>query len=341
MKRYLLPALRLIVTGVTIVIVIRLLLSVDMAQVWAAIQSLALVEMVVLLSLLLLVRTLNAVPMAVFVPGLSVRRSLVSDLAACLVATVAPPPGDMFIRFAMFDSWGISRLAGTVGLTLNTLSFYVVKCSAPVLGLTLLLATGQFGGGPLWITAVCAILAGTLVALIVAAVHAERLAANIGRSGGRLAHRFRADAVDPEEWATRMVEFRARVGDRLRTGWPRVGLAGVGMLMAEGYLLVYSLRSVDLPASSIGPLTVIGGYLIAYPLTALPFSGIGVLDGFMFAFIVARVGTSYETAVTAGLVVWRVTTLLVTYALGAGAVLGWRHRHPRVADTGSELTPDP
>jgi hypothetical protein len=53
---------------------------------------------------LLLRQVLNAVPLSQFVEGLGPRRSVQNDLAANLLGTVSPPPGDVLIRVAMFGS---------------------------------------------------------------------------------------------------------------------------------------------------------------------------------------------------------------------------------------------
>jgi hypothetical protein len=58
-----------------------------------------------------------------FVEGLGLRRSVQNDLAANLLGTVSPPPGDVVIRVAMFGSWGVSALEGMAGVTLNMLTF--------------------------------------------------------------------------------------------------------------------------------------------------------------------------------------------------------------------------
>ena len=54
--------------------------------------------------MLLLRQVLNAVPLSQFVEGLGLRRSVQNDLAANLLGTVSPPPGDVVIRVAMFGS---------------------------------------------------------------------------------------------------------------------------------------------------------------------------------------------------------------------------------------------
>jgi hypothetical protein len=72
--------------------------------------------------------------------------------------------------------------------------------------------------------------------------------------------------------------------------------------LTEGLLLVLCLRFVGVPPGQVPAATALAILLVSYPLTALPFAGLGVLD---------------TSAVVAALVVWRVGLLLVPLALGA------------------------
>ncbi len=330
-KRFVLPCLRVLLVGLTIWIIVGLVRSIDLAQVWDSIKLLTWGEILALLALLALLRVLNAVPMTRFIPNFSLPRAVLNDLCANLVSTVAPPPSDMVLRFSMFKAWGIDGTAGFAGVTLNTLMFYVVRFSAPVLGLLVLVLTGELRGGMVWTTGVSALVALLILTILVAAVRAERICASLGRTGGRLGHRIRPAKVDPDVWATKMVEFRSLVGDRLRTHWRSAAAALLAMVLADSAILVFSCRSMDVPASAIATLAIVGGFLVAYPLTALPFAGIGVFDAFLYEFIVGRTGSSYETAIVAALVVWRTTTLLVPYVAGGVALGIWRHIHPKAA----------
>ena len=61
---------------------------------------------------------------------------------------------------------------------------------------------------------------------------------------------------------------------------------------------------------------MLAAFLIAYPLTLLPFFGLGVLDATLAAGWVYLAGDDLEPEIVAGLVVWRVTTLLGALGLG-------------------------
>ncbi len=64
--------------------------------------------------------------------------------------------------------------------------------------------------------------------------------------------------------------------------------------------------------------------MIAYPLTLMPLVGFGVLDAALLASLVTIAGIAYKPQIVAGLVVWRVVTILGTLVLGALVLLWWR-----------------
>ena len=73
-------------------VLVSLVGSVDWQQVVTTLRKVSGVQVPLLLALLVLRQSLNAVPLSVFVPGLG-WRALQNDLTANLVGTVAPPPG--------------------------------------------------------------------------------------------------------------------------------------------------------------------------------------------------------------------------------------------------------
>jgi putative heme transporter len=94
----------------------------------------------------------------------------------------------------------------------------------------------------------------------------------------------------------------------------------LGLLTAEGMLLVVSLRFVGV---SVPILAVLAILFVSYPLTALPLSGLGVLDAAISVVLVDDEGAD-PTAVVAGLVIWRVALLVVPLLLSGLCLLLWR-----------------
>lgn len=322
--------LRIALVVLTIWIVIGLLGKIDFSQVWTAISTLTWREGVALLTLLAVLRTMNAIPISLFIPGLRLPRAVLNDSSAYLVSTVSPPPSDMVLRYSMFKAWDIDVAEGFAGVALNTVLFYAVRFSAPLIGLGVLLVVTEVESNVVLTASVSVLIAVAIMTTLVAVVRARRVAAAVGRTGGRIGHRFKPDDVDPEEWATKVVDFRAHVGDQLRKTWPWATLAMFGMVAFDGSVLLLSLRSVGISAAVLPAALVYGGFLVGYPLTALPFAGLGVLDALLYALAIERLGDGYSSAVVAALLIWRVVTVATPLLIGAGAYALWRRSSPHV-----------
>jgi uncharacterized membrane protein YbhN (UPF0104 family) len=309
-------------------IIIGLVGAIDWSAVWSAVRQLTLPGALLLLVVLLARQTFNGVPLSKFVAGLSLPRSMQNDLGAILLGTVAPPPSDVVLRVSMFRSWGIDPIEGMAGVTLNTLTFYVVRFAAPTLGLVLF-AFVEAEAGYVWAALASALVAVVLLIALVSLSRGDRLARLAGITAGRVAARFRT-SVDPESWAASVVEFRGRVGDRVRTGMIPSLLALTAMVICESVLVLVSIRLVGVPGDAVPTLLVISSFLMAYPLTLFPLMGLGILDALLVAAWTAVAGTDYEARIVAGLIVWRVFSLLVPMLLGVIALALWRRTSPAV-----------
>jgi hypothetical protein len=284
----------------------------------------------VLLALLVLRQGFNAVPLAVFVPGLGLWRGLQNDLTANLVGTLAPPPSDVVVRVSMFRSWGIAAVDGMPGVTLNSLVFYVIRFSVPILGVVLLVGE-DLAGSRVWPSLGSLVVAALMVTGLVLVSRGERAARIVGRTAARVAARFR-DGVDPQAWADAVASFRATMSQRLVRGLPPSMLALTAMVLTDGVIVLLALRLVGVPASLLTALVVLGSFLVVYPLTALPLAGLGVLDAALVVAYTEVAGVAAEPAIVAGLVLWRVVTILGALALGGLSLGWWRWRSARGRD---------
>jgi uncharacterized membrane protein YbhN (UPF0104 family) len=287
-------------------------------------------QIAVLLAVVVVRQVLNAVPLALFVPGLGVVRAVMNDLTAGLVSTLGPPPADFVLRMAMFQSWGMTLASATSGLTLNTVTYFVARFGAPLLGFLIALVTDGFHPGYGWTALTSGAVAVAIVLALVAVTRGERAAAALGRLASRLGHRIAPARVDPERWSAALVAFQAHSGERLRrySGWAAIDL--VGLLLVQGLLLVVCLRFVGVPSSQVPAAAALTILLVSYPLTALPFAGLGVLDAAMSVVLAADEAVD-TSAVVAALVIWRVGLLLVPLLLGGVCLLIWRRTTPPAA----------
>jgi uncharacterized membrane protein YbhN (UPF0104 family) len=316
---------RLVLLAVALVIavvVVRLVGRVEWDEVWISLKHLAWWQAPVLAAVLLVRQVLNAWPLALYIPGVSIYRATLNDQVAILMSTVAPPPSDVALRLSMFSSWGVPVSKALAGTLMNTLSFYVVRFGAPSVGFALLVVTGQ-EVGLRWVDLLSVALAVAILVGMLLVVRSEGLAVRLGRTAAAAASRVR-QGIDADAWARACVEFRTDIADRFRFGFPRALLVLCGMLAVDLTLLVMCLRFVGVDASDVTVAEISVAYLFAYPLTLFPLQGIGIVDALILAALVEAASLEVEAAAVAALVVWRVFTLGGPMLLGAVGLTLWR-----------------
>ncbi len=323
--RVLLLALAAAVT----VVVVRLVGRIDWAAVGDALSRLTWWQPMVLLAMLMVRQVLNAMPLTLYIPNVSPYRATLNDLAAHLMALVAPPPSDFALRMAMFSSWAVPAAKGLAGLVLNTMTFYIVRFATPLAGFVLLAVLGQ-SPGIRWLELLSLALAAALLVALLAVVRSDRLARSVGTRAGRAAGRVRP-SIDPGAWGSACQRFRSDVDDRFRSGFPRGLLSQAGMVAADFALLLLCLRFVGVDAADVSAAEVAVAYLFAFPFTIFPFMGVGVVDALILAAVVESGGLDVEATAVAGLIVWRVVTLAGPASLGVVALALWRRTTARAA----------
>lgn len=312
-------------------IVMGLVGKIDWDTVADALGHLALWQLPVLVLLVVVRQVLNAWPLAIFIPGLGLYRAVVNDQASILMCTVAPPPADLVIRVSMFTSWGIDVSRAIAGVVMNTVSFYITRWYAPVIGFALVLYD-RFDQAFAWAALVGGLAAAALVVVVRIVASGERAARWIGHLAGRIVQRVRS-TVDPDGWADAVSRFRGHVLDKLKQGLPRSLVVLLAMMFCDALVLVLAIRFVDVPSGALPVVEIVAAYMVTYPLTMFPVFGIGILDAASIAILVAYAGLAYEPYLVAAFAVWRIVTIATPLALGALAIVVWKRLPPHaVAD---------
>ena len=315
----------LLLFGLSVVIawiVVGFVGAIDWGEVVDSFRRLSIASIVALLLGLMARQAFNAVPLARFVDGLSWRRSLQNDLGANVVGTFAPPPSDVVLRVSMFSSWGINPVDGMAGVTLNMLTFYAVRFCAPLLGVLVLSGQGV-ERGQLVSAGLSGLVAVAVIGGLIAVMRGDAVAAWAGRAAARVVNRVR-EGVDAEAWALAVVDFRGRMNETVRSGLVPSMLALVAMVLSDSLILLMALRFVGVGPEQLSTVDIIGGFLIAYPLTLMPLAGLGVLDAALLAAFTEIAGLPWEAEIVAALVVWRTITIGGPLALGALTLAWWR-----------------
>jgi len=296
--------------------------DIDWAAVRAALRRLSWSELGVLVGLMLVRNTLNALPLALFIHGIGMLRALVNDLTAHLLAVVAPPPSDIVLRLRMFSSWDVPGPVSLAGTVANTVAFYTVRFAMPLVG-TVLLVVARWETGPLGRVLLSSMVAGAILAVALAAVRRESTAAAVGSAAGHLVRRVRP-STRPEEWSRSAVAFRHHVAAGFSSHLTVSVVGLVAMVLVDASIVVLSLRFVGVGSAEVPALDVYVLFCLVYPFTLFPFMGLGIVDGLIVAGVVDLGGAEVEAATVAGLVVWRTVTLGGPIALGAVTLLVWR-----------------
>ena len=303
-------------------LIVRLVGRIDWVGTWDALGHLEWWQLVVLIGLLFVRQILNALPLVFFISGLGLYRAVLNDLTSHLLSVITPPPGDIVVRISMFTSWGIEASKAIAGSVMNTLAFYILRFSAPILGFLLILPN-RFDYGFGMAALLGAAVAASLSALIVLGLRSELLAERVGRIAGSSAAKLR-NSIDPETWAAALVTFRLDMKGTFAAGFPKSAIGLIGMLFADATVLLLALRFVGVGASDVPAVELYAAFLCIYPLTIFPAMGLGIVDAILLAAMVDVGGLEVEAAGVAALIVWRAITLGGPVLLGAVALGLWR-----------------
>ncbi len=314
-----------VITALVLAALVALAQGLDWDAVGSARGALHVWQLAVLVLVLLLRQVFNCLPLAWFIEGCSVLRAFQNDQASTVMYAVAPPPADYVTRMAMFGSWGLSIPAATAGAVMNTLSFYVIRFGAPMLGVLVMAATGMFDTAEVVPAVLSALISVAILLAIWLGFRDERLAAALGTRSARLVGRFKR-GVDVDAWREAVVAFRLAAAQRIRWALPRSLLVLVAMVVTDAALIVLSIRFVGVSADELSAVPVLTAFLVAYPLTSLFFSGLGVLDAVVIATLLYHVNVdhSLEPELVAAFLIWRVVSLGVPLLMGAVSLVAWK-----------------
>lgn len=276
---------------------------------------------------LMLRQFLNAMPLAVFIPGLGPLKAAGADQGSTLISMVAPPPSDAVFRILVLRSWGISIGSATAGTTCNVIVFYIARWIAPVIGVLILLPT-RWDYGYATTALICLPVAlGILIGGFLVA-RSPRLADKLGRMLGGWVHKVRSK-VDPQSWAESFVTFQGHVAARFNVGLAISVPILILYLFVDATLILAAIRFVGVDAAQLPAIEVYAAYMVLFPLTLFPFHGIGIFDAAIIAAVTAVGNVELESTLVAAMGAYRLITLGGPALLGGTFMVGWKWSNKR------------
>ncbi|WP_157975716.1 lysylphosphatidylglycerol synthase domain-containing protein [Brachybacterium sp. YJGR34] len=328
---------RLVATAIVILVVtvvVRTFRRIDVATVWDALSSVPLWSPLLFLPLLIIRQIFSAAPLSIFLPGVGLYRCTINDLSSNTASAFAPAPSDIVLRVAMFRSWGIDGPRALAATAMNSMTFYIVRFSAPLLGFVLLPLL-SVGPGLRWFDLVSLFIAAFLVTVVLLVLRGRKEARRIGLAMGGMVRRVRG-TTDPEVWAGGFASFQENLSERFGYRFPRSLACSAGMVLMDLVILLVAMRMIGIRPDDLSILEVGVAYLFAFPLTMFPAQGLGVMDTAMLASLTETAGHEIAEPAIAAMIVWRVMIVAAPLLLGLAAMLLWRFTGRNAAVAGAD-----
>jgi putative heme transporter len=257
-------------------------------------------------------------------PGLTRRRALTLNLTGSAISNVLPLGGGLGIglNYVMARRWGFSSGQFSLFTILSNVWTVLAKAALPVLAVVLLVAGDVPIDRRILVGAVSgSVLLAVAIAAAVAAASSDRGARAAGRAARRLGSlsRTRHDSSSVEQ---RLIDLRRSGASIVRKGWRRMTL-GTVVYYALGALLMWACLHVL--GSTLGAVAVLALFAFERALTALPITpgGTGLVEVATTALAIAFTGPHDNTAVAAGVLLYRVFTFGLEIPVGGAWLVGW------------------
>ena len=305
----------LIVAVLVVVFLIILPRYIDYQEVWAAFQALTASQIAVMTLLGVIAWFVSGLVFCALIPGLSIIRGPTSWLILSGIGASVPfGPWNMGVLWVVVRGWGIANIPATSGIALYGVVNELSRLFLPFFAVVVLVATGALAGvnnaDTAWAIALISAAAFVIVtAVIVAVVRSERAADWLGRTGQRLVSWVmrRLGRQGAPDVSASIHRFRDQLGVVIR----RRGLAALGTAIVAQFawviVLVVALRVSGVPEAVLSPGEVFAVYALVMVITIIPLSpgGAGVPELLFISGLTAIAGTNYQSAVTAGVFLYR------------------------------------
>lgn len=305
-----------------------------------AIDSISLVQVLVVSALGLLYLASMFRPMIYTLPGLTMRQAGVARTASLALANTVPEGGTVAtgLTFAMYRSWGFRLSDSTtsiiaIGIWTN-LSRYVLMSIA----LVILVTFGSVTGSAVWIAAGACGVVMVICLLIALVITNDGFARRIGRVLTRIrgAAAKRISRVKPRDMEEVLAEFRSNLLGRVRTCWRSLTATMVLSQLLGALVLGVAVRMSGLDSHEVGwdrIVVAFGAMWLAAFVAPTP-GGLGVAEAALIAVLGVGLDTSAQAELVAAVLLFRFATWLLPIPLGLVSYLYWRlTKNWRVATT--------
>jgi putative heme transporter len=294
-------------------------------DVWDALSSLGLVEVVALTALALLVESCKAGAFATIIERLRFPDAFLAQESAAVISNTVPGPSGTAARYVTYRKLGISSEDFATSYVVNSSVSNVLPLVMPAIGL-ILLSTQSEVPGAVWTLALLGL--GVSLALLVLAIlilRSERFARGFGERLGRFLNWLRGMVRRPpgDDLGVTVVNWRHDVVDILRQRW--LGLVGLFVLreLATFSILLISLRALGVGHSVLTPIEVFAVHTVVRLATLIEITpgNVGITEALYISALDWAAGGRESDAIVAAVFVFRMFTYLGPIFFGGVSTL--------------------
>jgi putative heme transporter len=337
--------LRILVSLVFLVAIFWFVLKqfADLSEVWAAIQTLTILETAALVAATIWNLMTYWLVVVIATPGLTLMQAGVLTQSTTAVANAVPAGGAVAVglTYTIMSSWGFSKGRSTLSIIVTGIWNNFVKLGTPILALAILALQGDRGGGRL--AAATIGLGGLLGAILLFALilrsedFARRVANRTQRWASSLLKLLKREPA--HSWDIALTKWRTRVIELVQDRWAILTVATIVSHVSLYGVLLLSLRVLGVSEADVGWAEVLAVFAFARLLTAIPLTpgGVGVVELALIAGLSS--GTDEDAQVVAAVLMFRLLTYVLPILVGGCSYIvwqrkrSWRDSAPPLAET--------
>lgn len=275
--------------------------------------------------------------------GLSLYQGFESSATSQMTAFVVPPPGDYVIRFAMYRTYGFTDEQSGISVLVAMVLRYVAIFFMPILGLLAVLVAGQGTSSELaWLVGLTAVfvLAVVLLARIVSSdAVAQRVGLWVSALVTRVMRLFhRTPATDI---AGSVVEFGQRTRGTVRANRGSLIASNLAWGISNVLVVLLALRFSGLGPDAVSLAEVFLATGVLMVINLLPIPGKSALVAPTLFSLLGLTSQADQSALSAGILLYRVVTWIMPMLIGVVMFLLWRRRVRRDTVTTVNLDSEP
>ncbi len=277
---------------------------------------------------------------ASLVHALPARRGVLAYLGPSAVASLIPGPSDLPVRYAMYQSWGVSNAEAATAVAASGIFSVGSQLALPALaGLFILFADVPLEGFTAFIVIATGILAALVVlgVFIVGSPERTRRAGELANPAWLLGHRLARKPAPDRDFGMFLAENRQIAADHLRDKWLPTTGATILTIVTKCSLLVMALRFVGIPEDVLGWTAIFVVFGLVAGLTIVPITpgSAGVAELALVGLLTPIAGSEYVNEVAAGVLLYRLLTWILLIPAGLVVLAAWQVGHRRNSSNAS------